>query len=76
MAFLLAPLKAFFGWIIERLFFRVLEEAKSYLAKKAEEAKQKEIDKQNLEKYKQAIEQKKTDEEISKAAEDLLNGRK
>ena len=76
MSFLLAPLKAFFAWIIERLFFRVLEEIKSYLAKKSEEAKQKAIDKENLEKYKQAIEQKKTDEEISKAAEDLLNGRK
>ena len=71
---LLGPIKSFFFWMAQKLQWSWIDSIKRQIEKRQEKAKQDIIDKENLAKYSEAIKQGKPDAEISKSAEDLLNG--
>lgn len=73
---ILAWISPYLLQLFQFLFLKWLEQAKDWYTKQAEKKAQEKADKANLENYRKAIEEKKTDEEISTAAEDLLNGRR
>lgn len=75
-AWLIGPLKNFALWLLEKLITKWISKAKDWYLKKEKSAKQDEIDKENSQKLKDAIKENKSDEEISKNTENLLNGDK
>jgi hypothetical protein len=70
-AFLAKIAQKIFEYLFVYLTGKLIDLIRDYQAKQ----ERKKIDQINLKKYREAIEGKLSDEEISKAAENLLNGR-
>lgn len=74
-AAILAPLRSLGAWVVGLLIQYLFNWIKDAIAKHAARKEQERIDKENVAKLKRAVEAGK-DEDIEKASEDLLSGRR
>lgn len=76
MGFILAPIKSFLLFIVEKILWKIFAILKVKILDYFENKKEDKTDKENIKKLEDSIKSNKSDEEISKNAEDLLNGNK